>query len=81
LTCRHIYQIPVYKELTLSNYFDFKNLVGKEVDLGLVEEWVNNSLVLIENGGAPFFLTKERSMDKTVNMDRITYTNRLVVGK
>jgi hypothetical protein len=47
-----------YKEMQLDYYEDKKNITNKEVTEALAEEWMNKSLVLIENGGSPFFLTK-----------------------
>jgi len=67
------YKIPVYKEMSLSHYYDFKNLVGKEVDLDVAVEWLNNSVVLIENGGAAFFLTKCKTIDNVTKTERVTY--------
>jgi hypothetical protein len=51
--------IPKYKYQSLEYYTDFRNLVKKKVVYPeWIEEWSNNSLILIEGDGRGFFLTR-----------------------
>lgn len=67
------YEIPKYNELKLDYYPDFRNLVGKELYPEWVNEWKNNALVLVENGGKSFFLTKNRAIDSLTKEERVYY--------
>jgi hypothetical protein len=66
-----LYTIPTYHEAALDYYPDFRNIVGEETDIELVQEWQKNSLVLIENGGKSFFLTKNKAIDSLTKDERV----------
>jgi hypothetical protein len=52
----------VYERL---EYFtDFKNFVGREVHLEVIEEWRKKCLILIENNGRPYFLVKSLKQNR-----------------
>lgn len=65
--------IPPYSEMSLSQYSDYTNFIGVDVMPALVEEWMNNSIVLIDNGGKSYFLTKNFYNDVRSKEKRITY--------
>ena len=57
------YDIPKYKYFRLDYYTDFRNLVEQEeVYEEWLEEWSNNSLKLIENGGKGYFITRNKKV-------------------
>jgi len=58
------YVMPKYVEMSLEYYNDYENIINKDVSIELVDEWCNNSLVLIDNGGKSFFLTKNKRVDR-----------------
>ena len=68
-----IYKIPKYEEIQLNYYPDFRNLVCKDVYPEVVDEWCRNTLVLIENGGKGYFLTKNRTIDSMTHEERVCY--------
>jgi hypothetical protein len=70
------FKIPKYIETRLDYYTDFKNLAGKEVSIEILEEWEANTIILIENGGKHFFLTKNESVD-CLTKERIVYYKQL----
>lgn len=64
------YDIPKYEYFRLDYYADFRNLVKQdEVYEEWLEEWVNNSIKLIENDGKQYFITRNKRVvifsDKT----------------
>ena len=63
--------LPKYIEMSLGFYPDFRNLVSKDIDLQLIEEWSFNAITLIENGGKSFFLTKNSAYDDLTKETRI----------
>ena len=67
------YTYSDYEDLTYDYFPDYKKLVNKENELENVTEWLNNSISLIENGGANFILTKNKSIDCITNLERIYY--------
>lgn len=64
------YNIPKYEYFKLDYYVDFRNLI-REDDIyeEWLQEWVNNSLKLIENDGKQYFITRNKRViifsDKT----------------
>jgi len=53
--------LKTYKYMRLEYYSDFRNLVKQDVVYKeFVEEWSDNSLKLIEDGGSMFYLTKNK---------------------
>ena len=68
-----IYEIPKYVEMSLDYYTDFKNMVNNDVYEELVNEWEKETLVLIENGGKHFFLTKNKEIDSLTKDERVYY--------
>lgn len=58
-------EIPLYTYPSLEYYCDFKKMIGenKTTHLEWVEEWSQNTIKLIENGGKQFFLTKNRKTE------------------
>ena len=64
------YNIPKYEYFRLDYYADFRHLVKQdEVYEEWLEEWVNNSIKLIENDGKQYFITRNKRVvvfsDKT----------------
>ena len=64
------YIIPKYEYFRLDYYADFRNLIKQdEIYDEWLEEWVNNSLKLIENDGKQYFITRNKRVvvfsDKT----------------
>ena len=62
--------IPEHKSIRLNYYTDFRNIIKQDnIYLEWVERWAENSLVLIENDGKPFYLTRNKRVimfsDKT----------------
>jgi hypothetical protein len=54
-------EIPKHIDFRLDYYTDFRNLLKQKVIYPeWVNEWVNNSLVLIENDGKQFYLTRNK---------------------
>jgi len=66
------YIIPKYQEVSLTHYADFKKLVNKEIPLNYALKWMKESVVLIENGGKNFYLTKNKSLDIVTKMPRFS---------
>ena len=66
-------KLPEYNEMSLEYYSDFRNLIGHDVYPELIKEWTDKSLVLIENGGKSFFLTKNRMVDCLTKEIRVYY--------
>jgi len=62
-----------YNEPETELYTDFESFVGKEVYGDLVSEWLNNGVVLINNGGNPFFMTKNMRIDSSTKEESIYY--------
>lgn len=62
-----------YEEMSLEFYPDFRNIVNKIVHQSILDEWVENALTIIENGGNSFFLTKNQERDSLTMEDRIYY--------
>jgi hypothetical protein len=56
-------EIPSYEEPKTSLYTDFESFVNKEIYVNTLDEWCQNSIVLINNGGNHFFLTKNQRID------------------
>lgn len=57
--------IPSYQYPSLEYYGDFVKLVElQRISFDWVNEWSYNSLILIENGGNPFFLTKNQKIEE-----------------
>ena len=61
-----------YNNFSLNYFSDFRNLLNKDVYLEWVEEWMNNSLKLIENSGKFYFITKEKKEIQKENNNIIT---------
>ena len=66
-------KLPKFEQIQLDFYADFRNIVGKNIYQDAIEEWKNNSLVLIENGGKSFFLTKNTYTDGLTGDSSIYY--------
>lgn len=67
------YTIPKFVELKLDYYTDFKNIVGKDIELELLKKWSDNALVLIEGSGKSFFLTVNSQFDFLSKEERKVY--------
>jgi hypothetical protein len=67
------YEIPMYDEIRLGFYRDKKHLIAQEIHIDFAQEWMNNSLVLIDNGGKQFFLTKNERYDSFIKENSIFY--------
>lgn len=65
--------VPPYDEPRTVLYTDFESLVGKTVYPQIVQEWCNNTIVLINNGGNQFFLTKNKRIDSLTKEQSIYY--------
>jgi hypothetical protein len=65
--------VPQYVEPRTKLYTDYKTFVGKIVEPTLVQEWCNNAIVLIDNGGKHFFLTKNKRVDSMTKEKSIYY--------
>ena len=68
-----MYSYPIYKEISLSYYEDFENLVSKTIDLEIATEWLNNAIKWISNGGGGYFLTKNSNIDHLTQLNSIHY--------
>lgn len=53
-------KLKKYKYERYEFYNDYKKFVAKDVIMDHLMEWLNNAIVLIDNGGCEFFYTKER---------------------
>lgn len=65
--------IPKHIDFSLDYYTDFNTLIKQPVIYPeWVDEWANNSLVLIDNGGKQFYLTRNKQVivfgDKTTEI-------------
>ena len=67
------YDIKPYVEKSLKYYTDFRNIAGKDIYEEDIKEWMDNSLVLIENGGSHFFLTKNKDFNTLTKQYSIRY--------
>ena len=68
-----IKECPKYVEPSFDLYTDFEKLVNKEVYIERVSYWCKSSIVLINNGGNHFFLTKNKRIDSMTNEASIYY--------
>ena len=66
-------EVPSYEEPKTSLYTDFESFVNKEIYVNTLDEWCQNSIVLINNGGNHFFLTKNQRVDSMTNEVSIYY--------
>jgi hypothetical protein len=66
-------ELKSYKEVRLEFFEDKENIQNQEVTEALVQEWVNNSMVYIENGGAPFFVTKNKKVKVFDNFTEVCH--------
>lgn len=64
---------PKFLEGKLEFYADFRELVGKEINIGTVQYWCDNTIVLVENSGNQFFLTKNKRIDPLTKEESIYY--------
>jgi hypothetical protein len=55
-------KIKKYNDTSFQYFTDYRKLVNKEVYQEEVDEWVNNTLKLILNGGKMFFITKNKNI-------------------
>lgn len=70
------YNIPRYEEISLSDYTDYNNFRHKDTDLEIAEEWLNNTMIYIENGGKSFMLTKNQETNDKTNVTKTVYKIR-----
>ena len=70
--------LPKYEEPRLEYYEDFRHLIGKTIPQHTVEEWVGNSLRVIENGGSPIFITTSVFTDTKTNETRDVYNHKQI---
>lgn len=63
--------LPKFKDELQYDYFtDFKKIMNEEnIYLEHVNEWCENTLILIENGGKPFYITKNLKHIKNKKYD------------
>lgn len=66
-------EIPKYEEPQTALYTDFESFVNKEIYVDILDEWCNNSIVLINNGGNHFLLTKNKRVDSMTKETSIYY--------
>lgn len=64
--------VPKYIYPQLNYFSDYQNLMNRDIQIEEVGEWLNNSVVLIDNYGNNHFLTKHkiihRYQDKTIEV-------------
>jgi hypothetical protein len=65
--------VPEYEEPQTALYTDFESFVNKEIYVDILDEWCSNSIVLINNGGNHFFLTKNKRIDSMSNEISLYY--------
>ena len=68
-----IKECPKYVEPSFDLYTDFEKLVNKEVYIERVSYWCKSSIVLINNGGNHFLMTKNKRIDSMTNEASIYY--------
>lgn len=58
------YDIKKYKPvIQLKEYFSYNKIINKEVQMELVDEWMNNNVFLIDKGGKNNILTRNGNID------------------
>lgn len=65
--------VSTCNKMTLLYFEDFKNVIGKNIDMDTAKEWINNSIVWIINNGESFFIIKNRKIDHITKLNRISY--------
>jgi hypothetical protein len=67
--------IPSYgKDNNLDYFIDYKKFITKDVVYPeWVDDWIKNSIVLIQDGGDQFFLTKNKTVDPDSKEETIYY--------
>ena len=63
----------LYTEPRTELYADFETLVNRELYKDTVDSWCKNSIVLINNGGNHFFLTKNKRIDSMTDEESVYY--------
>jgi len=63
------------KILELDYYSDYKNLINETVTVKTITSWIDNSLVLIRNGGDANVLTKNKQYDRLADEMSTSYKN------
>ncbi len=66
-------EIPEYEEPKTDLYTDFESFVNKEIYENTLNEWCTNSIVLVNNGGNHFFLTKNKRVDSLSGEESVYY--------
>lgn len=70
--------IPKYPDLELNYFMDYVNLIkhmkkNGDIHENWVHQWISNSIVLIQNAGDPFFMTKNKMIDQSTKEVSIYY--------
>jgi hypothetical protein len=55
--------IPKYSEPEVNDYNDYDRLVDEEIELEYAEEWLNNSIIFLENRGKLVYLIINKDYD------------------
>ena len=65
--------IEIYKYPKYEYYNDYKKFVNKEISIEKLTNWLNNAIILIDNGGCEYFYTREKNIfyheDKTYEVN------------
>lgn len=65
--------IDIDDNISISYFEDYENLRERSIGMNMACEWINNSIVLISNGGNSYFLTRNSEKDNITNIHNIFY--------
>ena len=64
--------LPEYNDIKLKYFSDFGKLVDKNIELEVIEEWLNNTVIFIDKGSKLLILIKNKKIDPDTK-EKIVY--------